>query len=200
MNARNATPNLNLREQGLAGQGQNDINFVSARSQDQGVVGGNQRLVEGGHNAAAPPPPVPIPGMSPGPTQDLNRFFEDRGEDIFDADADPSAYTTPAPKGGLGGGSKNSFGKGYANINANAADRPRANTVLSSASAEQQQVNIKKPRKIIGPEKFYYDKRTFTGVHKHGGPVHVDAPDRVGVPNLGTSELSTDRFGGRSLF
>lgn len=35
-----------------------------------------------------------------------------------------------------------------------------------------------------GPERFYYDKSTFTGAHKAGGPVHYDDDGGGGYSDL----------------
>merc|ERR1712080_430736 len=40
-------------------------------------------------------------------------------------------------------------------------------------------------REMRGPERFFYDRATFTGVHKHGGPVAIDA--KVWATTMGPS-------------
>lgn len=67
-------------------------------------------------------------------------------------------------------------------------ERPNARGGKSSESASASSFfrpSSAPPGKLRGPERFFYDKNTYTGVHKHGGPCHND----VGEGNF-ASDLS----------
>merc|ERR1712151_236420 len=59
--------------------------------------------------------------------------------------------------------------------NSGRSNNHRANT---PARSDDQGANA---RKIVGPERFFYDKSSYTGTHSNGGPSSVSKGDGTGV-------------------
>lgn len=55
----------------------------------------------------------------------------------------------------------------YGSAATSASSSPRSETGYAASAGRPQ-------RASLGPERFFYDKSTYTGVHKHGGPSTVD--------------------------
>ena len=45
---------------------------------------------------------------------------------------------------------------------------------MTSAPAKRRSREEQDPNLPRGPERFFYDKNTYTGAHKKGGPTHYD--------------------------
>lgn len=71
----------------------------------------------------------------------------------------------------------------------------RPSTVASLNSSHQRS-----PSPHVGPERFFYDKSSYTGVHNHGGPTVIDAAATVGDLRLEQHKGSNfTRNGGHAL-
>merc|ERR1712083_1158310 len=71
----------------------------------------------------------------------------------------------------------------------------RPSTAASPHSSRQSS-----PSPQVGPERFFYDKSSYTGVHNHGGPTVIDAAATVGDLRLEQHKGSNfTRNGGHPL-
>lgn len=92
------------------------------------------------------------------------------------ANADRAAWTNVAnPPCNEGGGPRYNFDDGAANSNftsgLRAAAAQEGNHAAQKRSASCSTTRCS--RALVGPERFYYDKRSYTGTHANGGPDHV---------------------------